>query len=82
MKIPIAQVVNKEIVLKSFRVEESKFQKNKSGKCVYLQIIVDGEDRVIFTGSDVLLDQIQQVPEDAFPFITTITKPGKWYQFN
>jgi hypothetical protein len=36
---------------------------------------------VIFTGSDVLIDQIKQVPEGEYPFVTTIVKTMKYYEF-
>jgi hypothetical protein len=80
-KINIARVLNREISVMDYRVEDSKFPKNKSGKCIYLQIEIDKEKHVVFTGSDVLLSQIIQVPHEEMPFKTTIVKIGEYFEF-
>jgi len=80
-KMKIAKVLNREIIIHSFRIEKSKYPKNKSGMCLYLQIEVDEVKWVIFTGSDVLIEQIKQVDEKDFPFITTILKNNEYFEF-
>lgn len=80
-KIKIAKVLNREITVHDFRLEDSKFDKNKSGKCLHLQISITGEKHVVFTGSDVLIDLIQQVPKSEFPFTTIIVKEGEHFEF-
>lgn len=37
-KIKISKILNREITVRDYRLETSKFGKNKSGKCLYLQI--------------------------------------------
>lgn len=80
-KIKISKVLNRQIIVHSYKVEPSKYEKNKSGCCLYLQIELDGIRHVIFTGSDVLIEQIKQVPESEFPFSTTICKTQEYFEF-
>lgn len=80
-KIKINKILNKDIVVCNYRLEESKFSKNKSGKCLYIQIEVDSEKRVLFTGSDVLIAMIQQVSEENLPFSCQIVKEGEHFEF-
>ena len=80
-KIKISKILNREITVRDYRLETSKFGKNKSGKCLFLQIETEGQKHVVFTGSDVLIDLIQQVPADQFPFTTTIVKEGESFEF-
>jgi hypothetical protein len=81
-KMKINKILNREIIVHSFRIENSKYSKNKSGKCLFLQIEFEQVKYVVFTGSDVLLDQIQLVKDDDFPFITTIIKNQEYFEFS
>lgn len=80
-KIKISKVINRQIIVHQFKIEDSKYPKNKSGKCLHLQIEMDSVKWVIFTGSDVLINQIKQVPEDHFPFETIIVKNNEHFEF-
>jgi len=80
-KIKINKVLNREIIIHKAKIEQSKYPKNKSGKCLYLQIELEEEKHVIFTGSDVLIETIQQVDEQDYPFTATIIKSGEYFQF-
>jgi hypothetical protein len=66
-------------VVIAFKIEDSKFE-NK-GKCLTLQIEYDNSKRIVFTGSVVLMQQIEQVPKDKFPFKATIVKDNQMLQF-
>ncbi len=77
-KIRIESVLNKELVVIGHAVRDSQFSKNKSGKYLTLQIEVDGERRVVFTGSDVLIEQLEKYAE-MIPFQATIKKIDKFY---
>lgn len=79
-KIKIERVLNRKITVEDFKVDISKYEKG-SGKCLHLQVTVDGEKRVIFSGSTTLMDMIQQVPKDKFPFDTIIVKENERYEF-
>lgn len=76
IKKHLEQVLNKEIMVVDFRVTESKHRQNS--KCLQIQFVMDNEICVVFTGSAVLLDQIQ-FSQDKMPFLTTITKIDKYY---
>src|SRR3546814_3215118 len=80
-KITIFNILNEEIMVCGYRIEDSKFSKNKSGKCLHMQIKLEGVDRVVFTGSDVLIDMIQQVAQADLPFTTIIRQNGKHFEF-
>jgi hypothetical protein len=78
-KIQISQILNKEIEVVGYRIRQSKYGKNASGQCLTLQFVDDsGERRVVFTGSDVLIDQMKKYG-DQIPFATTIKKIDKYY---
>lgn len=77
-KIRIESVLNKELVVIGHAVRDSQFSKNKSGKYLTLQIELGGERRVVFTGSDVLIEQLEKYAE-MIPFAATIIKVDKFY---
>lgn len=81
-KIRMMQILNRDIIVHRYKIKESKFENTNSGICLTMQIEVQGEQRVLFTGSRILTEMIQQVPEDKLPFKTIITKVGETYQFN
>ncbi|HMR84805.1 MAG TPA: hypothetical protein PKE30_16785 [Niabella sp.] len=68
-KIKIERVLNKKIIVEDYKVEDSKYG---PGKCLYLQIVLDGSKRVVFKGSKNLIAMIEQVPKNKFPFETII----------
>lgn len=80
-KIKIAKIMNREIAVLDSRIDDSKYPKNKSGKVLMLQLEVDGEKRILFTGSDVLIAQIQHVNKEDYPFKVTIVKEGEHFEF-
>lgn len=82
-KIAINKLLNKQITVVDYKITGSKFSDKGNGKCLNLQIEIDGTKRVIFTGSTYLMQQIEQVPENDFPFTATIEmKDNDSYQFS
>lgn len=79
-KVKIDRVMNKEIVVHGYQIKESKYDRG-NGKCLYIQIELDGQKRVLFTGSGVLMETIERIPKEAFPFTTTIIKENDRFQF-
>lgn len=79
-KIKIARLMNREIVVNAFEVRDSKYPE-KGKDALVLQIEFDGEPRIVFTGSRILIDQIRQVEESDFPFTVTIVKNGEHFEF-
>ncbi len=79
-KIKIGELLNQEILILAFKVRHSKFEQKGSGKCLTLQFEKDGVKGILFTGSSVLLDQIQKY-QGHLPFLTTIKKIDRFYTF-
>lgn len=78
------RILNREIVIHAFKIEETKvksFHERGSGKCLHLQISYNNEMHVLFTSASGLIEAIQQVPEDKFPFITIIIKENERLKF-
>lgn len=48
---------------------------------LHLQVEVDGEKKVIFTGSDVLISMIKKVEQEDMPFKTIIIKENEHFEF-
>lgn len=80
-KINIHKLLNREIKVLNYKIEPSKFKDKGFDKCLHLQIEVGNEKRVVFTGSRILLEAIEQVPKDKFPFSTTIVMDNERYMF-
>jgi hypothetical protein len=77
-KIQIERVLNQEIEVIGYSLRPSKYGKNVSGMCLTLQFILSEQRRVLFTGSDVLIGQLQKYG-DRIPFLATIRKVDKYY---
>lgn len=75
----LEEVLNKIISVVDFRITKSN--KRENSECLQIQFLSDGEVFVLFTGSVVLIDQIQAV-KDKLPFKTTIVKIDKYYSFS
>jgi len=81
-KIKMSKILNREIVVHHFKIEDLKVFKDKgSGKCLHLQISVNNEKHIIFTSSSGLIEAIQQVPENGFPFTATIIEESDRFIF-
>jgi len=82
-KIQIFKVLNKEIMVHYFKIAESKIYKNREkAQCMTLQISIGDENRIIFTSASKLIEMIQLVPENGFPFKTVIIEKNKMYEFS
>ncbi len=80
-KIKISKILNKEIIVYDFKIVTSKYLDKGNGKCMYLQIEMNGVKHVVFTGSVSLADAITQVPEGGLPFSTIIIEDNDRYLF-
>lgn len=81
-KVKIDDILNQDIVINGFTLAQSKFSKNKSGMYATVQFSNNtGEKRVFFTGSDVIIDQLQKYKSD-MPFMAQIKKINKYYTFS
>ena len=78
-KVKISKVLNRDIMVHDYKLDDSKFE--GKGKCLQMQIELNGTMHVIFTGSVVLIDLIEQVPKAKFPFSTTIVEDNERFFF-
>ncbi|MGN6601216.1 MAG: hypothetical protein ACTHK8_02130, partial [Ginsengibacter sp.] len=70
-KIKMSKILNKKITVTDFKIDNSKYSDKGNGKCLHLQIELEDKKHVVFTGSVFLMETIQQVPKEKFPFTTT-----------
>lgn len=78
-KITPKKLLNREIKVLDFKIEPSK--KKENSDYLTLQIVLDNEKRVVFSGAKGLINQIKQVKKDKLPFITTIRSDSDYYEF-
>ncbi len=74
-KRKVDEILNIEILVIGFRIGESKF---KDKNYLTLQFENGNEKYIVFTGSEVLINQIQKYKEN-IPFYTVIKKVNKYY---
>ncbi|WP_286385121.1 hypothetical protein [Myroides odoratimimus] len=73
------RILNTEIVVYGYDIKDSTV---KAGtKLLTLQISRNETKHIVFTGSKVLQDMIQQVPKENFPFKTTIVRESERLEF-
>lgn len=77
----MSDLLNREIVITAFSIDNSRFPEKGNGKRLTLQFLIDSRERVVFTGSVQLQDLIQKVENHNFPFSTTIVKQNKGFRF-
>lgn len=82
-KLKITTVLNKEIIIHDFKLENSKIYTTRGTcKCLCLQISLNGEKHVVFTSSSGLINTIIQIEKNQFPFTTTIIKDDERFIFS
>lgn len=81
-KIKMSKILNKEIVIHDFKIEDSKLFKDRgTGKCLHLQISINNVKHIIFTSAGALIEAIQQIHIADFPFSATIVENNDRYEF-
>ncbi len=79
--IHIWELFDKEIKIIRYNIEPSKFTDKGCGKRLSIQITVNGVERLLWTGSEILMDQIERAPKENFPLTTKIIRNGKRFEF-
>lgn len=79
-KIKIERLLNRQIIIHHFKIADSN--KREGTKCLHLQVEIDGQMRVNFTSASALMEAIQKVPQENFPFTTTIVKDNDRFEFS
>ncbi|MBC2746273.1 MAG: hypothetical protein HF975_04555 [ANME-2 cluster archaeon] len=77
-KKKIEDILGKEILIIDFRIKESK--QRIGTKYITLQFMLNNETYITFTGSNILIEQMNKYSEN-IPFHTTIEKIHKYYTF-
>ena len=80
-KLSMSEIINREILIIGYRLAESKYSKNNNPKCLTLHVELDGKRFVVFTGSVILIEQIEKY-KDEIPFLATIKQIDKYYTFS
>lgn len=75
-KIRLDKILNKEVMVCSYKITPSKYTEKGNGKLLTLQLKVNDEYRILFTGSSTLQELIEKTPKERFPFLTVIAKNG------
>lgn len=70
------EILDKEIKIVDYRLRRSKHR--DGSQCLQMQFLMDGDVFVLFTGSTVLINQIE-ASSDKIPFSGTITKVDRYY---
>lgn len=81
-KIDIQDVIDRDIILHDFRIEDSKYPKVGKEKCLWLQIAIGEIKYVTFTPTLTLMRQITQIDKNQFPVTTKIIRAGKRLEFS
>lgn len=76
-KIKIDRVLNIPIIVHRYEIVPSKY----GGDRVDLQIEKDKTFHLLWSSSKPLIEMIQKVPSDSFPFSTTIVKRDEQFVF-
>lgn len=77
-KIKISKILNREILVTGFRIRDSKFTDQR----LDLEFSLGEAKHILFTGSKTLIETIKQIPQDDFPFLTTIVEEDERFKFS
>lgn len=80
-KVKIEDIVNKEIVIIGCKLRKSRYNAERTPECLTLQFEINGQRHIIFTGSIILIEQMQKY-QAQIPFLTVIKKIDKYYTFS
>ena len=83
-KVPIDSILNVPLIFTGWDIRPSKHKKDGAESCLTLQFIQDGRKHITFTGSNVLIQQIEAfeaVCGDKRVFKAAIRKIDKFFKF-
>ena len=82
-KIRIDDILNKDIIILGYRLSDSHYSKNKSGKYVTVQFEYENDENknIFFSGSDIIIDELKKY-ESNIPFETKVVKINRYYTFS
>jgi hypothetical protein len=71
-----SDLLNMALVILSYEEGKAKF-----GKILVAHCVVDGEEKKVLIGGEVLINQLESIPADKFPVRAKIIKRGSYYEF-
>jgi len=74
-KLKLDDILNQELEILAYSLKSSKF---KDKEYLTIQVVFNSKKYVIFTGSEVLIDQLKKYKSE-LPFLATIRKINKYY---
>ena len=80
-KVKLKNILNKEITVTGYKIRKSNYTKTSGDQYLTLQFEINEEKRIFFTGSGILIEQIEKYA-DKIPFITTVKQIDKYYTFS
>lgn len=80
IKIKISDLVNLPLVVTGYKIRNSQYKKGND-RYATIQIELNHEKRVVFTGSVVLIEQLEKYG-DNIPFEATILLIDRFYTFS
>lgn len=79
-KLKIERILNREIIVEKYIIQDSNLKPGT--KCLHMQFSVSGNQHVLFSGSQNLMETIERIPKTEFPFKTTIIKANQRFEFS
>lgn len=80
-KVKIDYILNQEILVTGYKIKKSKYIKEGMEQCLTVQFEIDENKKIFFTGSNVLIDQIEKYSHE-IPFMTVLKKIDRYYTFS
>lgn len=77
-KVKLDNILNQEILITGYRLTESKYGRSNSPKCLTVQFEKKGKQQVFFTGSGVLINQLEKYQQE-IPFLATVRKIERYF---
>ena len=74
-RIRINNVLDRQVIVHDMEIRESKIKSKDASiqQCVYIDLEVDGERRLLFGSYRYIIEQCTKIPKDSYPFSCTIT---------
>jgi hypothetical protein len=78
-KLRLDEILDKEILVNGFKIKDS--HQKKDTKYLTIHFTLNGKQHITFTGSTVLMDQLEKY-KSHLPFLSTIKKINRHYTFS
>ena len=80
-KVRIDSILNQEILVTGHKIKKSKYTKEGAEQCLTVQFQIDENTKIFFTGSNVLIEQLEKYGHE-MPFVATVKKIDRYYTFS